>query len=579
MSTGGTPAADVRYRFVWDFPFTISPHDHNKIYVGSQYVHATTDGGRSWRLISPDLTRNDKTRQQISGGLTPDNIGVEYGDIVYAIAESRVLPGVLWVGTNDGLVQLSRNGGTSWTNVTGNIPGIPTWGSVRHIEPSRYDAGTAYIIVDAHQENNRDPWVYRTRDFGKSWTLIVNGIPKSALSYAHVIREDPVRRGLLYLGTENALYASWDDGEHWQPLQMNLPPAPVYGMVIQEHFNDLVVGTYGRGFWILDDLGPLQKLTPEIIASNAHLFAPRAAYRFQSITGMVSMNDDPTAGANPPYGAAINYWLKATPTGAVTIAIRDAAGKTVRTLQGRKGVGLNRVYWDLRNETPKPPRLRTKPMFNAEFQMDEDGTRPAPGFGTLAVLMPPGRYTVVLTVNGQSYQQPLEVRKDPNTTGTEADIKAQTDLLLALQKDQAESADVLNTAENVRVQTQALTAQLASDASAASLRTSVDSLEQQFIALEQRIVDLRMTGRGQDEVRYPVKLGGQIDWLAGGVDASDFAPTTQHREVQTILAKQARDNRAMLDKLVGDALAKLNVQLRARGLKPIEIGAKGVASR
>jgi hypothetical protein len=184
--------------------------------------------------------------------------------------------------------------------------------------------------------------------------------------------------------------------------------------------------------------------------------------------------------------------------------------------------------------------------------------------------MPPGQYTVVLTVDGQSYQQPLEVRKDPNTPGTLADIRAQTNLLLALQKDHAETGDVLSTVEHVRVQMQALATQLANDASAAAVRAATDSLEQQFIALEQRIVDLRMTGQGQDEVRYPVKLAGQIGWLAGGVDASDFAPTTQAVEVQIILAKQTQENRATLEKLVNDGLAKLNVQLRARGLKPIE---------
>ena len=204
----------MKYRFVWDAPFTISPHDHNTVYTGSQFVHMTTDGGRTWQVISPDLTRNDKSKQQMSGGLTPDNIGVEYADVVYAIAESRVQPGVIWTGSNDGLVQVTRDGGKNVDERhRRTFPGIPTWGSVRHVEPSRYAAGTAYIIVDAHQENNRDPWVYKTTDFGKTWKLIVNGIPKSTLSYAHIIREDPVRRGLLYLGTENALYVSFDDGD------------------------------------------------------------------------------------------------------------------------------------------------------------------------------------------------------------------------------------------------------------------------------------------------------------------------------------------------------------------------------
>jgi len=562
LSTGGHPAAEVKYRFVWDAPFTISPHDHNRLYTGSQFVHMTTDGGKSWRVISPDLTRNDKSKQQISGGLTPDNIGVEYGDVVYAIAESKVRAGIIWTGSNDGLVHVTQNGGTSWTNVTANIPGIPTWGSVRHIEPSRYDAASAYIIVDAHQENNRDPWIYKTTDFGKSWKLIVNGIPKSPLSYAHIIREDPRRRGLLYAGTENALYLSFDDGEHWQKLQSNLPPAPVYGLMIQEQFNDLVVATYGRGFFILDDLSPLQQLSPEITTSSAHLFAPRPAYRFTNVTGNYSTNDDPTAGSNPPYGAAINYWLKSAAP--VVIEILDAAGKSVRTINdSTTRAGLNRTYWDLRNTTPKAPRLRTKPMYNAEFTMNADGTRDAPGMGSISVLMPPGKYTVKLTASGQTFTQPLEVLRDPNQAETLADIRASANALLALQKDHAGAGEMLNQIERVRSQIQAL--------GSADVRAAGDSLEHKFMDVEGQLVDLRMTGRGQDEVRWPVQAAGQLNYLAGGIAASDFAPTTQQREVQGILARNVRATRGALDQLLAKDLPAFNSLLRAKGLKIITV--------
>jgi photosystem II stability/assembly factor-like uncharacterized protein len=567
VSTGGYPASEVKYRFVWDAPFLISPHDHNRIYTGSQFVHMTTDGGRSWRVISPDLTRNDKTKQLISGGLTPDNIGVEYGDVIYAIGESRAQAGLLWVGTNDGLVQITRDSGKTWTNVTANVPGIPMWGSVRHVEPSRYAAGSAYIIVDAHQENNRDPWVYKTADFGRTWKLIVTGIPKSPLSYAHIIREDPVRRGLLYLGTENALYVSFDDGDHWQPLQMNLPHAPVYGMAIQEHFNDLVIATYGRGFWILDDLSPLQKLTPAVAASAATLFAPRAAYRFNDIAGNVAGGDDPTAGVNPPYGAAINYWLKAATREPVTVAILDTTGKAVRTLQGPREAGINRVYWDLRNEPSTGAVLRTKPMFSPETPLGPEGTRDAPGFGAITVLMPPGRYTVKLTVAGASYTQPLVVRRDPNSNVTEAEIRAQVAALLGMQNELSASADIVNTIEVVRSQLAPLTA----DRLAAEVKAAADSLEQKFMTLEGTLHDLRLTGRGQDAVRYPVKLGGQISYAAGGVAASDFAPTAQQREVNTIFAGQVRANRAALETLITNDLAKFNAMLTARGLKPIAV--------
>lgn len=571
MSTGGYPAADVPYRFVWDAPFTISPHDHNTIYTGSQYVHVTRDGGRSWRLLSPDLTRNDKSKQQISGGLTPDNIGVEYGDVVYAIAESRAQAGLIWVGTNDGLVQVTRDGGKNWTNVTANIPGIPAWGSVRHVEPSKYDAGTAYIIVDAHQENNRDPWVYRTGDFGRTWKLIVNGIPRSMLSYAHIIREDPVRRGLLYLGTENGLYVSFDAGERWQPLQLNLPHAPVYGMVIQEQFNDLVLSTYGRGIWILDDLSPLQKLSAEVAASPAQLFTPRLAYRFRDVPGNYSGSDDPTAGTNPKYGAAINYWLKVAPQSAPVITIADAQGKTVRTMPGTRFAGLNRVYWDLRNEASRSPRMRTKPQFDDAFSLSADGTRDAPGFGTISVLLPPGRYTVHLVADGQSFSQPLEVRKDPGSAVSDEELRANVQLQLTMQGELSASADMLNTMETVRAQVGTLNAQVANDRSNADIRAGADSLEQKFMALEAKLQDLRMTGRGQDAVRWPVRLGGQLSYVAANVASSDFAPTAQQKEVQLALEKQFRDDRAALGLLIERDLKSFNDRLRAKNLKTIDV--------
>jgi hypothetical protein len=527
------------------------------------------DGGRSWRVISPDLTRNDKSKQQSSGGLTPDNIGVEYGDVVYAIAESRAQAGVIWAGTNDGLVQVTRDAGKTWTNVTGNVPGILPWGSVRHIEPSKYDAGSAYVIVDGHQENNRDPWVYRTKDFGKTWKLIVTGIPHSVVSYAHIIREDPVRRGLLYLGTEGGLFVSFDDGDHWQPMQLGMPHAPVYGLVIQEHFNDLVVATYGRGFFILDDLSPLQRLTPDVASSAATLFAPRAAYRFRDIEANVAPNDDPTAGTNPPYGAAINYWLGAA-GGTASVAILDAAGKTVRTIQGTTRTGLNRVYWDLSNEPSKTARMRTKPLYDAEFTMDADGTRPAPGFGTLSVLMPPGRYTVRLTAAGKTMTQPLEVLKDPNETVTALDMTASAELLKKVQADMTTSADMLLAIEGVRAQLDSLAAQIGGNSSMADVRAQGDSVGRKFVVVEGNLIDVRMTGRGQDEVRYPAKLGAQLNYLAGGIAASDFAPAAQQQKVGQVLAKQVRDTHAALQSLINTDLAKFNTLLRSRGLKTID---------
>jgi len=572
QSTIGWPAADVKYRFVWTMPLTISAHDHNTVYAGSQFVHRTTDGGKSWQVISPDLTLNDRSRQQISGGLTPDNIGVEYGDVVFAIAESPLKAGLLWAGTNDGLVQVTRDGGKNWTNVTANLPGIPTWGTVSNIEPSRYDTGTAYLTVDGHQANNRDPYVYKTTDYGKSWRLIVAGLPKTPAGYAHVVREDPVRRGLLYLGTESALYVSFDDGESWQPLQTNLPHAPVYWLVVQEQFNDLVVSTYGRGFWILDDLTPLQQLSAEARGQPVTLFKPRPAYRFRSITAPNAMTDDPTAGQNPPYGAAINYWLKATPSGDVTVTIQDAGGKAIRTLKGTKNVGMNRVWWDLRNDSTPPARLRTPPLYAPEVRLGAEGWRPAPGIGTLMVLMPPGTYTVKLSAGGQDLTQPLVVRKDPNSGGSEEEIRVQDSLLFDLQSDFVATVGLINQIELVRSQLVTLRSVLAADRAAADIRAAADSLEQKFIAVEEDLHQLRLTGRGQDEVRWPAKLAAQITYLAGGMAGADFAPTTQQREVRQLLGQQLRASRTRFDQLVAQDLAQFNALLKQKNVANVVVG-------
>jgi len=572
QSTIGWPAADVKYRFVWTMPLTISPHDHNTVYAGSQFVHRTTDGGKSWQVISPDLTLNDRSRQQISGGLTPDNIGVEYGDVVFAIAESPLKAGLLWVGTNDGLVYVTRDGGKNWANVTANLPGIPAWGTVSNIEPSRYDTGTAYLTVDGHQANNRDPYVYKTTDYGRSWRLIVAGLPKTPAGYAHVVREDPVRRGLLYLGTESALYVSFDDGESWQPLQTNLPHAPVYWLVVQEQFNDLVVSTYGRGFWILDDLTPLQQLTADVRGQAATLFKPRAAYRFRSITAPNAMTDDPTAGQNPPYGAAINYWLKAAPSADVTLTIQDAGGKAIRTLKGTKNVGLNRVWWDLRNDSTPPARLRTPPLYAPEVRLGAEGWRPAPGIGTLMVLMPPGTYTVKLSAGGQELTQPLVVRKDPNSGGSEEEIRVQDSLLVDLQSDFVATVGLINQIELVRSQLVTLRSVLAADRAAADIRAAADSLEQKFIAVEEDLHQLRLTGRGQDEVRWPAKLAAQITYLAGGMAGADFAPTTQQREVRQLLGQQLRASRTRFDQLVAQDLAQFNALLKQKNVANVVVG-------
>ena len=563
-------AADLRYRFIWDPPFLISPHDRHTIYTGSQHVHRTTDGGQSWQVISPDLTLNDKSRQQLSGGLTPDNIGVEYAGTLYAIAESPRERGLIWAGTNDGLVQLTRDGGESWTNVTGNLPNLPEWGTVSSIEPSRYAAGTAYLTVDLHQVNNRDPFAYKTTDYGATWRAITTGIPTSMLSYVHWIEEDPVRQGLLYLGTENAIYVSFDDGDHWQPLQTNLPHAPVYGIVVQEHFNDLVIGTYGRGFWILDDITPLQQLTPEVLASAVHLFSPRAAYRFREITTPSAPWDDTAFGEDAPYGASINYYLQAASADAVTITILDEQGAVVRTLTGPQASGLNRLYWDLRYEATTEVRLRTSPLYAPHIQVGPEGWRPLPtrpgsgGAGRLSILAPPGTYTVQLSVGGRQLTQTLEVRKDPHSAGTEADIQAQMTMLFDLRRDLNAGADIVNQIELVRSQIANLIQVVEDEA----ITEAGDELEEKLMAVEGILVELRLTG--PDGQRWAAKLLTKMIYLADrGVASADFPPTDQQLEVQQLLEEQLATAQSQLDELLDRDLAAFNELLRTRNVSNI----------
>jgi photosystem II stability/assembly factor-like uncharacterized protein len=566
----GSPAADLKYRFVWNFPLTISPHDHNKVYVGSQYIHLTADGGRSWKLISPDLTRNDKSRQGISGGLTPDNLGVEYAGVVFSIAESRLKPGLIWAGSNDGLVQLTRDGGATWTNLTANLPGLPAWGTVSSIVPSRYDTASAYLTVDGHQANNRDPWVYKTTDYGRSWRLIVSGLAKTPLSYAHVICEDPVRRGLLYLGTEGGLFVSFDDGASWQPLQSNLPHAPVYGLVVQEHFSDLVVATYGRGFWILDDIAPLRELGPSVTAKPAHLFAPRAAYRFRGVEGPFAPWYDPSAGQNPPYGAAIDYWLGAASKDSVSLSILDGS-TVVRSFKGPARTGINRVWWDLRFDQSKEAKLRTPPRSAPELIVSAEG-RTAPDGARLALLAAPGSYTVKLTVLGQDATQRLELRKDPASGGSEAEIRTQTAMLNDVRADLETVVGMITSIEGTRSQLVALRNTLSADTTMAGIRGDADSLEQKLIGVEEALTQLKLTGRGQDAVRYPMKLMGRLGWLADGIGGSDFAPTQQQREVQQLLRVEVRAARARLDALQKE-VAGFNEKLRQRNVANIVVTA------
>jgi hypothetical protein len=580
----GSPAALLKYRFNWTFPIAISPHDHNKVYVGSQVVHQTTDGGHSWTEISPDLSQNDPERLQDSGGLTRDNLGVEYGDLVFAIAESPVQEGLIWAGTNDGQVQVTRDGGANWTNVTANITGMPPLMTVSNIEPSRYDAGTCYISVDGHQVNNREPWIFKTSDFGQSWKLISSGIPKSVLSYTHCVREDPKRKGLLYAGTENALYVSFDDGGKWLPLQSNMPHAPVHWMVVQENFNDLVVATYGRGIWIMDDITPLQQVNDEVLASDAHLFKPRPAYRLRTTTRIQNYPADQCQGQNPEYGASLTYYLKEESGDPVWITIEDGSGQEVRKFKGTQTAGINRVHWDLRHEPPDSARLRVKPPGNPNVWSShrfQDETRKGYmpliswgiGSGLRGPLTVPGNYTVKVMIGDKELSQALEVLKDPNSDGTLADINAQVERALAIRDDLNTVVSSVNRIEWVRKQLHDLIEVLEGADGDGALLEAARALDEKFVAVESHYFQPILAEGDLKSFRAPNRLYSQLAILAGDVasGSADFPPTTQQIAVHEELQAELSAAQSELSKLIAEEIPAFNEMVNTRGIQKIVV--------
>jgi photosystem II stability/assembly factor-like uncharacterized protein len=576
-ATYGWAPADVKYRWHWTFPIDISPHDHNRVYVGSQFVHETDNGGQSWRVISPDLTTNDKSHQQSSGGIAIDNLMTFDGSTLYAIAESPVTAGLIWAGSNDGQVNLTRDGGKNWTNVTKNIPNLPPWGTIENIEPSHFDAGTAYITVDLEQVGDYGAYVYKTADYGQSWTFISGDVPKSMNSTAHCVIEDPVRKGMLYLGTDNSVYVSWDDGGHWTSLRNNMPPAPVYWLTVQPHFNDLLVATYGRGLYILDDVTPLRDFD-RARDDNVHVFKLRPAYRFRFFDNTrEAETGSHVAGTNPEYGADINFFLK-SPAKDAQITITDSAGKTIRTLKLKDlKPGLNRVWWDLTYEPATEVKLRTAPPGMPWVQIPKSGFRPVVNWihfnGVPRVA--PGNFSVKLTVAGKDSSAPLQVLRDPNTLGTQQDIETEVQFLLKIRGEMSDVADMVNHIEWTRKQIEDLEKMFSGDesknANYAPVLKAAHALEQQAIAAEGKLIELNLTGRTEDSFRAPMGLYGRLTNLGAllnsapgeGSSGADLPPTDQAVEVNGQYEREIADAHRAFNELRDKDVASFNEALKA----------------
>jgi photosystem II stability/assembly factor-like uncharacterized protein len=571
----GWAPKDMKYRWDWSFPIAIDPFDHERVYVGSQVVHMTTDGGQSWKVISPDLTRDDTTHEDNSGGLIYDNLVTYDGATVYAIAPSPVKEGVIWVGSDDGLVHVTRDGGAHWTDVTNNMRGLGPWGIVWQIAPSRFDSATAWVTVNRENMGDYDPYLYETRDFGKSWKLISTGLPRTVNGTVNTVVQDPVRKDMLYAGTNTGIYFTLDDGAHWTRLRNNFPSTMVSWLTIQPTFDDLVIGTYGRGIWILDDISPLRSLD-RAEGQSAYLFSPRAAYRFRhTADGREPPEGSQVVGENPPYGADLDFWLAQATKDSVALTVTDAKGDTIRTLHAAGKKGLNRVWWDLRYEEAKKIAFLTPPpdapWADAKRKYSAYGIdAPEPG-----PIVEPGTYTVELSAGGGSLSRSLEVRADPHSPGTTASIHDQVAFMLQVRSEIDSVAHMVNHLERTRRQIEDLESVVKKGAgSDTSVLAAARKLEKQAIEIEGRLIDVRTTGRSEDIFWHPMRLYGRLSWLitemdgsaGGGSGGNDQGPTTQQRAVNQEFVREIDEVAGSYRTFVTTDTPALNAALAKAGL-------------
>ncbi len=585
----GWAAADVKHRFQWTEPIVFSPHDPKTLYYAGEVLFKTTDAGMSWTIISPDLTRNDKAKQAASGGpITKDNTGVEVYDTIFSVVESPAAKGQIWAGTDDGLVHITRDAGQHWENVTPKA--MPEWGTVSMIEASPTDAGTAYIAVERHKMDDFTPYIFKTTDFGKTWTKLVSGIPANA--YVHAVRMDPKRAGLLFAGTEHGVYVSFDDGAKWQPMQLNLPVAPVNDLIVKN--NDLVVATHGRAFWVLDDISPLRQYNDSIPQQDAHLFTPAVSSRM--LLEGSPFGGGGAVGKNPPAGALIYYWLKtslkapekkaASGDGAkaegekkeppkITLEILDSKGKVIRKLPKKEEAGgadeedffsrgggggnlpadegLNRFVWDLRYEgATKVPKA---PLWGGNTD------------GPVAL---PGTYQVKLTVLGKSYTAPLEITPDSRLTTSAADLNKQFDLLMKIRDKVTLTDDTIIQIRDLREQIKVVDKHVGSDPQNKAIVDAGKALDKKMTDVEEVLIQTKAKS-GQDVLNFPVRLNNHFVALSGVVGSAETAPTQQSYEVFDLLTKQLDEQLAKWREIVGTDVPAYNNLVKQQQVPALKV--------
>jgi photosystem II stability/assembly factor-like uncharacterized protein len=561
--SGDGPALGQKFRFNWNAPILQSPHDKNTVYFGGNVVFKSADFGKTWEQISQDLTTNDQEKQKDAGGpIAFENSTAEYYTTIITLAESPLQRGQLWAGTDDGNVQLTNDGGKTWTNVARNISGLAAHSPVSAIEPSRTNPQTAYVAFERHMFDDFRPYLYKTRDGGKSWQNLAGNLPAKA--YVQVVREDPRNPNLLYAGTELGLYASYDGGRDWLALNLkNLPNVSVHDILVQPRENDLILATHGRGIWILDDATPVQQLTPAVLASNAQLFPVRAGLRFTTRFTRYGIGEKLFTGPNPPYGALITYFLKTKPDDKTTfkVQILDEAGKLVQELEKPdKEKGLNRVSWNLRYggaEVRNPPTEE-----EAAFGGSPRGPQ---------VL--PGKYTVRLVLGDKTLEQPVEVRLDPTSNVSLADLQMQLDLQMKLRDMQSAANSALRFLDSLGDQlkhTQTTAKTLNKDPDKEMMKALEDYVKQ-VDALEDRLAR-RADGLGLAGKSQIADLVGDLFFRLDG----NAAPTSSQRQYFEEMQPQYRDRMTEVNHFISVTVPQWNEKLRNWNLptlttrKPVE---------
>jgi photosystem II stability/assembly factor-like uncharacterized protein len=561
----GGPVRDLKYRFNWNSPIVASPHDGKVVYFAGNVVFRSPDFGLHWEAISPDLTTNDPEKLGVAGGpVFTENTTAEYHCTIISFAESPAEKGVLWAGTDDGKLQVSRDAGKTWTSVAPAVPGLKPFSPVSHVEPSRTAGGTAYAAFERHMFDDFRPYLFKTTDYGKTWTSVAGDLP--ARAYLQVVREDPKNPKLLYAGTEIGLFASWDTGRSWTKLHLkNLPPVSVHDILVHSRDNDLVLATHGRALYVLDDATPVQQAAPDVLAKPLHLFPARPALRFAQKPTRYGLGDKKFRGENPAYGALVTFSLKEKPAkdAPVRLEVLDAAGTVVREIKKVPAEpGLNRVAWDLRYDPPRARKEAEKKEGEGEEEEEEFG----PGNRGPQAL--PGTYRLRLTVGGQAAETPVEVRLDPTQSATAADLRIQFDDAIRLREMRSALNDGLRGLDRVKREIDDRGKLLgekkdAPEAAKTTFKTRAAELD--------RLLDRLAKPEGKPFWSEGPRLAERLGGLAGGIDGGNKAPTAPERELlgelRTELAKAREDSARFL----AEALPEMNRVLAAQDLPPVGV--------